>query len=192
MSDDIELLMRRIQALEDREAIFDLAKDYCNAIDDRDIEQYVSLLATDVKLSQFGGANPHVGRDAAREFMTWRFTQWGVTRHYPLNHRVTLTSPDEATGIVNGWAEMAMDGKFYVTAMRYFDRYIREDGHWRFAERVFAFYYYAPITDLPGIYATPFRTLYRGQDEHVEARRADLPEALPGYQTTTLHPVPDA
>jgi hypothetical protein len=183
-------LARRIAALEDREAIYDLVKDYSNSIDDRDIEKYASLMAIGVELCQFEGGNKRVGRQAVRDWMAWRFTQWGLSRHYPLNHRITELNENTGKGIVNGWAEMAMDGKIYVTAIRYYDDYIREDGAWRFARRETAMYYYAPATDLPAIYATPYRKLFRGDSDEVVARRADLPESLPAYQASTQHEVP--
>jgi hypothetical protein len=108
---------RRIAALEDREAIYDLVKDYCNAIDDREIDKYANLMAEHVELCQFEGGNRRIGRQAVRDWMEWRFTQWGLSRHYPLNHRITVLNESDGKGIVNGWAEMAMDHKIYVTAI---------------------------------------------------------------------------
>jgi uncharacterized protein (TIGR02246 family) len=184
-------LARRVRELEDREAIRDLAKDYCNAVDDRDAERYGSLMAKDVVLVQFGGTNLRVGRDVAQSWMAWRFTQWGVTRHYPLNHLVTLTGPNQAVGVVNGWAEMAMDAKMYVTSVRYDDTYVREEGSWRFAKRDMAYYYYAALTDLPAIYDSPFRKMFRDADDRAVLRRGDLPEGLATYAETTTRPVPE-
>lgn len=192
MAEESDALARRIGALEDREAIYDLVKDYSNSIDDRDIDKYTNLMAENVELCQFEGGNKRVGRQEVRDWMAWRFTQWGLSRHYPLNHRITDLSQDAGKGIVNGWAEMAMDGKLYVTAIRYYDDYVREDGVWRFARRETAMYYYAPVTDLPAIYATPYRKLFRGDNDQVVARRADLPESLPDYQSSSQHPIPEA
>jgi uncharacterized protein (TIGR02246 family) len=183
-------LAERVRELEDREAIRDLAKDYCNAVDDRDAETYGSLMAKEVVLVQFGGTNLRVGREVAQDWMAWRFTQWGVTRHYPLSHLVTLTGPNQAVGVVNGWAEMAMDGKMYVTSVRYDDSYVREEGSWRFAKRDMAYYYYAAVTDLPAIYDSPFRKMFRDADDRAVLRRGDLPEGLASYAATTTRPVP--
>lgn len=184
-------LARRVQELEDREAIYDLAKDYCNAVDDRDAEKYGNLMAKDVVLVQFGGTNLRVGRAVAQSWMAWRFTQWGVTRHYPLSHVVTLTGLDQAVGVVNGWAEMAMDGKMYVTSVRYDDVYVREEGSWRFAKRDMAYYYYAALTDLPAIYDSPYRKMFRDADDRAVLRRGDFPEGLATYAQTTTRPVPE-
>jgi ketosteroid isomerase-like protein len=192
VAEEDDPIERRIAALEDRESIYDLVKDYCNAIDDRDIEKYAALMAENVELCQFEGGNRRVGRQAVRDWMEWRFTQWGLSRHYPLNHRITALNRNGGKGIVNGWAEMSMDGKIYVTAIRYYDDYVREDGVWRFARRETAMYYYAPATDLPTIYATPYRKLFRGDSDEVVARRADLPESLPGYQSRTREEIPPA
>ena len=184
-------LARRVQELEDREAIHNLAKDYCNAVDDRDAQKYGDLMAKGVVLVQFGRTNLRVGREVAQNWMAWRFTQWGVTRHYPLSHLVTLTGPDDAVGVVNGWAEMAMDGKMYVTSVRYDDTYVREEGSWRFAKRDMAYYYYAALTDLPAIYDSPYRKMFRGADDRAVLRRGDFPEGLATYAATTTRPVPD-
>jgi hypothetical protein len=152
-------------------------------------------MAEHVELCQFEGGNRRVGRQAVRDWMEWRFTQWGLSRHYPLNHRITALNRNDGKGIVNGWAEMAMDNKIYVTAIRYYDDYVREDGAWRFARRETAMYYYAPATDLPAIYATPYRkALSRRQRRGSRASRRSprIPARVtrPGLGSRSLRRTP--
>ena len=56
--------------------------------------------------------------------------------------------PGHATGMVNAHAELALDGRTLVTALRYFDDYRVEDGRWCFVERKVAMIYYMDMADL--------------------------------------------
>ena len=176
-----------------REAIYDLVKDYCNAIDDRDIDKYTSLMAEHVELCQFEGGNTRVGRHAVRDWMEWRFTQWGLSRHYPLNHRITVLNENDGKGIVNGWAEMAMDNRIYVTAIRYYDDYVRENGVWRFAVARPRCTTTRRRQICQRSTPTPYRKLFRGEsDELVSASRRSA--GVPGgrMDPAPQHEVPDA
>ena len=175
MSDDS--LEARIQAIEDRNAIDDLVSTYCLAIDERDLERFLSLFSEDAVLRHEDGVMRLDGLPAIREYYTQRFAGYGVTFHTPHSRIVEFVSPDEATGVVTGHAEMSQDGELVLAAIRYSDRYRKMGGRWLFAERVLGFWYYMKASDLPAGFADSLRKHYRG-----ERLPAELPESLSTYR----------
>jgi uncharacterized protein (TIGR02246 family) len=167
----------RVQQLEDRFAIQDLVAAYCRAIDDRDLDSFVSLFTADGRMRHQDGVMDVSGRDALREYYAVRFPGYGVTFHYPHAHSVVFNGPDSATGWVSAHAEMDLGGEFVLAAFRYSDRYVRDSGQWRFAERVLACWYYMRLADLPNQIGDTLRKHYKGQ--HLPA---ELPESLATYQ----------
>jgi uncharacterized protein (TIGR02246 family) len=170
-------LAARLQKLEDRFALQDLVAAYCRAIDDRDLEAFISLFTEDCRVRHQDGAMDVSGRSALRSYYAARFPTYGVTFHYPHAHSVTFNSPDTATGWVSAHAEMDLGGEFVLAAFRYSDRYARDAGQWRFAERILACWYYMRLSDLPTQIGTQLRKHYKGQ-----RLAADLPESLSTYQ----------
>jgi uncharacterized protein (TIGR02246 family) len=177
MSDADGSLAARIQALEDRRAIDDLVSTYCLAIDERDLERFLSLFTDDAVVRHEDGAMHLEGLAAIREYYTERFRNYRVTFHTPHSRLVEFLGPTEATGVVTGHAEMSRDGELVLAAIRYRDRDRKLGGRWLFAERALGFWYYMKASDLPAGFAENLRKHYRG------ARLpADLPESLDTYR----------
>jgi uncharacterized protein (TIGR02246 family) len=170
-------LEQRLQRLEDRFAITDLVADYCSAIDSRDLERFLDCFTSDGVIRHDDGVMRLDGREAIRAYYKARFPAYGVTFHYPHSHTVVIDGPDEAHGVVTAHAEMALDGAGWIAAFRYTDTYRREDGRWRFAERVLACWYYMKLSDLPDGMASDLRKHYKG-----ERLPAELPESLASFQ----------
>jgi len=63
------------------------------------------------------------------------------------------------------------------TAVRYADEYRREDGKWRFADRLLSFLYYVPADEYAGALASSLKM--RVYDRPTEG---DWPESLPSWQ----------
>ncbi len=167
----------RLQRLEDRFAIMDLVAEYCAGIDDRDLERFVACYTRDAVLRHDDGVMRLDGRAAILDYYRQRFRDYGLTFHYPHSHAVTIDGPDNAHGVVTAHAEMGLGDEGWITAVRYSDKYRREDGRWRFAERVLAFWYYMPLAELPKGMASDLRKHYRGQKIS-----AGLPESLETFQ----------
>jgi uncharacterized protein (TIGR02246 family) len=174
---DGALLEARVKAIEDRIAIDDLVSAYCLAIDERDFGRFLSLFIEDAVLRHEDGVMRLEGLAAIREYYTQRFAGYGMTFHTPHSRLVGFVSPDEATGVVTGHAEMSEGGELVLAAIRYTDRYRRLDGRWRFAERVLGFWYYMKASDLPSGFADSLRKHYRGG-----RLAAELPESLETYR----------
>jgi uncharacterized protein (TIGR02246 family) len=170
-------LEQRVARLEDRLAITDLVADYCAAIDGRDLEGFVACFTHDGVIRHADGAMGLDGREAIRDYYARRFGEYGMTFHYPHSHTIVIDGPDEAHGTVTAHAEMALQGEAWIAALRYTDRYRRDDGRWRFAERELACWYYMPLSQLAQGLASELRKHYR--DEHMAA---ELPESLATYR----------
>jgi hypothetical protein len=168
-------LAARLQRLEDREELRDLAARYCTTVDDRDLDQLVLLFASE---SVFGGARTVYarGRYEIKEFLSERLAAYGPTFHYPHTQVVEFMSDDEARGLVTAHAEHGLDGQLAIAGLRYHDVYAREDGAWRFRERMLHFQYFMDMASLQDQYSAPLRRL------RPEPVAADYPETLATWQ----------
>jgi uncharacterized protein (TIGR02246 family) len=167
----------RIARLEAESAIRALAARYCFAIDDHDLSAVAALFTADARVHSRDGVMDATGREAIAAQYERRFELLGPSNHVSHDHVIHFDSADEAHGLLSAHAELWRDGKAMVTALRYDDRYRREDGEWRFAERELAFLYYVPLTDYPSILGQ--RDRMRAYDQPA---LADYPEALPGWR----------
>ncbi len=147
MSDD---LARRLDAIEAREAIRDLVTRYGMAVDDRDMATVAELFTEDAVFRHGDDSIVSHGRQEIVDFYTDRLSAFGASYHYPHSHLIELDGPDSGTGIVCAHAELGIDGRTFQTALRYHDRYRREDGVWRFSERSLAMLYYMDLAELVG------------------------------------------
>lgn len=124
-----------------KEEIRELAMLYSRGVDRKDIELLRTLYAKD--------ATDHHGRffsgsaDDYLRFLEKSFPHMPMSGHFICNHLVSVDG-DEGEGEVYALAYHVLpDGKGgYVEdfkAVRYIDRYRKEDGRWQFASRVVAF-----------------------------------------------------
>lgn len=170
-------LVRRIQRLEDRQAIQDLVTRYCSALDDRDLEAFAGVYADDAVMRHADGTFRLEGQAAIRTYYAERFKQYGVTFHYPHTHRIDFDDENRAHGEVRAHAEMGLGDQAFIAAFRYSDQYVRVGSDWQFQERVLACWYYLPMAELATGLVSAFRKHYKGQ-----RLPAELPESLPTYR----------
>lgn len=177
---DLSRLEQRIRALEDREAIRELVARYGIVIDNRDLAAVGELFCRDGRFRSRDGVMDAHGRGAVMEQFKGRYAALGPTNHFVHEHIVSLDDddPDQARGVVTSHAEVVRNGEPMWVAMRYADTYRREDGRWRFADRLLSFFYYLPVRE----YAQ-----YVGAIDRMRAydtpQNADYPEALPTWDT---------
>ena len=178
-------LEQRVQRLEDKAALWDLAGEYCNAIDDLDIERLEPLFTRDSVYHSMDNVTVFHNRAEIVQHFREFFPVQPVCFHYPHSQSITFDGPDDAHGFVNGHVDVGYpsDGSFLLGALRYYDRYRREDGQWRFAERILKCWYWMKLTDLPTGFKDEIRNHLRGM-----RLPAHLPEELETYRA--LHPVP--
>lgn len=120
--------------LEDLELIRQLKYRYFRCIDTANIGELKELFTEDADLCYVGGTyRAEVkGRDNILEFIAAAFHAEAVAFHNGNHPEITVTAPDEATGIwyLRDWfldlrRKMSTEG----TAL-YRDRYVKRDGRW--------------------------------------------------------------
>lgn len=155
-------LAARVARLEHRFALQDLAARYAVAVDDRDWDAIAGMYATD---SVFDSAMGRIeGREAVVAYYRERTESFGATYHYPHTQTVDFDGPGAASGVVTAHAELAIGEQTVVVALRYTDRYVREDGVWRFLARVVTQLYAMPLADLATGLAESDRKRWPGTD----------------------------
>lgn len=140
-------ILGRIERLEAVEAIRGLASRYCVAIDDRDLRTVFTLFTEDARVFSRDGVMDARGSDAIMKLYEQRYAALGPTLHITHDHLIDVTGPNDATGLVTAHAEVWRNGKAQIAALRYHDRYRREDGQWCFSAREMLFFYYLEPRD---------------------------------------------
>ena len=131
----------RLAIIEAKEEIRELTARYCHAVVDGDADTIVGLFCED------GVFRTHTlapaGRDALRDFYSGGV---GGRTHKPFiqNHVIELEDETHATGRCSVEIRVMQDGEPYTQAGHYLDRYRKEGGRWRFAERHYVRYHNAP------------------------------------------------
>jgi uncharacterized protein (TIGR02246 family) len=143
---DSTLLEARLRRLEDRQELADLVARYGPAVDDRDAAALAELYAEDSVFDTVAGVMR--GRDQVIEYYLMQLSNFGASFHYMHTQTVEFEDDDCARGLVTAHAEMASESGAFWVALRYHDRYVREDGRWRFALRKVEQLYALPLREL--------------------------------------------
>ena len=173
-------LAARLDRLESKDAIRDIATAYAIACDEHDMPRLMNLFTVDACFDAPNGSMVANGKAAIQTLFEKTFKIRGPAYHW--THDVTIeiypADPYRATGLVLSHAETTPNGVVSIAAMRYQDNYRREaDGQWRFAKRVISFLYYVPASDYCQGLNHPDRVVMGGN-----RLKADYPEALPAWQ----------
>lgn len=143
----IASLQQQVQELQAREAIRDLFAAYGRTLDNRDFHAFGHLFA---KNSEYvGGGNmgtshgPEEIAAALEKVITANAT--GANLHMYANEKITLTSADSATATSRGafYVQDEKGGPKPLMWATYIDRFVREDGEWKFQSR-------QVVGDIPG------------------------------------------
>lgn len=177
---DVDSVLKRIQRLEDREEIKALVARYGLVMDDRDIDEMPQLFTPDVRIRSLDGVMDACGRDEVVAMFRGRFEVLGPSNHFTHDKIISFgDDPDQAAGTVLSHAEMNRKGQPMLAAIRYSDRYARDEGQWKFAERVFAFFYYVATEEYLDALGAGIGTRMRAYDKPMAA---DIPEGLQSWQ----------
>jgi len=131
-----------IRDLADREAIRDLAHRYAHAVWRRDPEAAVALFAKDGEMD-LGDRPPIRGEQALREAYQ-SLVSGAELRPFVHDHLIELDG-DRATGRCHLDLRGTVEGRSMIGTGHYEDRYVREQGKWRFASRQLVMHYYVPL-----------------------------------------------
>jgi len=140
----------QLRRLQDREELRALIGRYAIAIDTRDYATVAQCFTRDGAFGRIG-APLTSGRDAVVALFRELHSTAGPSLH--ANHDSVVTwsdDPDSASGIVVCHAETSDAQGMKIAAIRYHDRYAREDDQWRFAARQLEMVYQVPVSDYAG------------------------------------------
>ncbi len=169
-------LLARLEAVEADLAIRSLVARYAFVMDDRDVDAIPALFTKDARVTTADGVMDSSGRDELVTLYEGRFAMLGATNHVVQGMDITIDSPTSAHGQIQSTAEVFRNGVHQVVALRYQDRYEKEDGAWRIAARHMGYFYYVPLDKHAGILGTLQRNL-----TYAEPKDADFPEKTPGF-----------
>ena len=127
-------LEERIRKLEDRAEIQDLVARYFKATDDDDDATLADCFTRDTRFIATGFEGG-AGRESVLVFLKAARSNMQQTVHTPNYTHIAFTGSNDADGTVMAHLEIGIGGTTVYGAVRYLDRYRREDGHWRIASR---------------------------------------------------------
>lgn len=154
-------LEERIRILEDRAAIQDLVAVYFRAADDDD---YVQLAQCFTRKARFeaSGFEEADGRDGIVSVLAAARAGMGQTVHTPHYVHIRFDGPDAADGLVCAHLELGLGDATYFGAVRYVDRYEREEGAWRIAVRAMKVVHMAPWSGVEASLTSPLNVRWPG------------------------------
>ncbi len=176
---DLNGLLARVERLEARTEIGDLATRYAIACDEHDIDHLTSLFTHDAVFDSPNGLMQAQGRDEIIAMFCKILAIRGPGYHWTHDHMIRFDrgSDTAASGLLLSHAETTPNGTHSLAAMKYDDEYRVEDGQWRFAKRSISFLYYVPVSKYNGALNAPARV--STPDGCIAA---DYPEKLPAWQ----------
>lgn len=144
----VEQLLARVDELESRIAIRDLASDYCHGFDKRDYDRFLAIWWDDCVWNigpPFGRFDGHAGIHTAIHEVLW--PAWQESHHLTTNQVVTFTDPDNATSVcdVDCVGTLAGEDVCQIVGATYRDRLQRRAGVWKISERAVRIHYFNPV-----------------------------------------------
>jgi uncharacterized protein (TIGR02246 family) len=136
---------QRVLELEDRDEIKELTARYCWHVARGEGEAVAALFTDDGVLEVADGSfKPVRGRKALLEFYRASVNQPQLAIPFIQNHIIEVKG-EEAEGTCGIEARFTRNGESVTAAGYYEDRYRREAGRWRFAQRRITFYHVVPL-----------------------------------------------
>ena len=144
----IEYLVARVDQLESRLAIRDLASDYCHGFDKRDYDRFRSIWWQDCTWDigpPFGKFEGYDGIHAAVHDVLW--PAWEETHHLTTNLRIAFANADGASAVcdVDCMGRLAGEDTCTVVGASYYDLLQRREGEWKIVQRKVKIHYFNPI-----------------------------------------------
>lgn len=127
-------LEQRVRRLEDRFEINELVVAYFLAADGDDLAGVGNSFTNDATFSS-SGTQCARGREGIVDFIRSARTRMGLTIHTPHYAQLKFHGEDAAEGLIGAHLELVLGGEALYGAVRYVDRYIRENGRWLIGSR---------------------------------------------------------
>lgn len=182
-------ILTRLDRIESRDEIRQLASKYALALDMRDMDAMANLFPLDV--SAGGGQK---GRAALKAWLSDTMRkQFDGTAHHVGTQIVEFLDADNAVGIVYSKNEHETGAEWVIMQMMYHDRYERIDGRWYFRRRQ-PLYWYATDLNKPPIgnrkMRWPGREPYEGSFHALFPSWAEFWANAPGDSPAMADPAP--
>ncbi len=141
-------LLSRIDELESRESIRDLAYEYCHGFDKRDYQRFLSIWWDDCIWDigpPFGRFEGHPGIHAAIHDVLW--PAWKESHHITSNNHITFNGSDHAHSVcdVDCMGLLMEEQELTVVGATYEDQLERRAGIWKIVLRKVAIHYFNPV-----------------------------------------------
>lgn len=152
-------LLARVDELESRIAIRDLASNYCHGFDKRDYDRFLAIWWPDCTWDigpPFGSFQGHEGIHTAIHEVLW--PAWGESHHLATNQVISFQGPDQASSVcdVDCMGTLAGEDICQIVGATYTDQLRRRDECWKILHRKVQIHYFNPV-----------------QGAHLSAPRAD-------------------
>ena len=142
----MKTLEQQVQELTDREEIKELTAQYAHGVARGEGAKVAALFTDDgVFTNRFNSTDPPTrvqGREALDKFYT------NIKRNTALpcihNHLITIDG-DQATGTCSIEVRITLKNQSMIGSGYYEDRFRRENGRWKFAERHCTFFHFVPL-----------------------------------------------
>jgi ketosteroid isomerase-like protein len=169
-------LLVRLDRLESREAIRQLAAEYARLIDAKDLAAVADLFVEDVKVGDESGREAKHRAFRANHGRQGRFRR---TIHLVSGHSIDLDPLDSdlATGTVYCRAEHEFGDLWVIAVIQYWDTYARRGSTWLFEDRVIQTFYVTDVLERPNGVAIKHLVTNTGA-----ATVATLPQAWPSWE----------
>ncbi|CAB4952953.1 MAG: nuclear transport factor 2 family protein [Actinobacteria bacterium] len=141
----------RLDEIESRTAISALVAGYCQGVDQKDSDLFLSLWHDDGEYLIPGGRGNFYGLDGIRESLVVIGEAWARTWHWTTNHTVSFDGCDRAIGRSDVFAicERHVDANVCLVAATYDDEYERRNGAWRIGRRTVTRWFVSTPQDIP-------------------------------------------
>ena len=144
----LESLLERVDELESRVCIRDLASNYCHGFDKRDYDRFLSIWWEDCVWdigAPFGRFDGHPGIHEAIHQVLW--PAWQESHHLTTNQVIEFSDPDNADSIcdVDCVGTLVADGSCQIVGATYNDVLQRRNGVWKICQRTVQIHYFNPI-----------------------------------------------
>jgi gamma-hexachlorocyclohexane dehydrochlorinase len=143
-------LEQKVDQLESRFAMQDLASDYCLGFDKRDFDRFMNIWWEDAVWEigpPFGTFEKTAGITHAVKDILW--PAWLASTHFTTNLRVTFDGPDAADGICDvDCIGTTSDNQAQTVSATYRDRFERRNGVWKIALRNVQMHHFSPLVGI--------------------------------------------
>ena len=167
MLHDLSDIAGRLDRVESRDAIRQLAFKYALAIDMRDVDAIVNLYVENVKISK-----EESGRQALKRVFAAVVRSFSASVHHVGNQVIEFDDPDNAHGVTYCRCEHEVDDQWVPMYLYYLDIYKRVDGVWLFKRRAPCELYGVVSTMSP---AGPKKVRWPGRQPHDGTWHAHFP-----------------